>query len=158
MFAEEVEEVLKQHPGIADAAVLGVSDERLGRKVVALLRAGERPPSEEELHTHARAHLAGYKVPKHMAYVDSLERADNGKLDHRRLTGIAESKWGRPRLTRTGGRSPDRLPGFPRRPGKAAAERDTPPHGGEIPGERGQRAAHGKDGTGSHLPPLGKPA
>ncbi|MET8221041.1 AMP-binding protein [Streptomyces hirsutus] len=94
VFAEEVEEVLKQHPGIADAAVLGVSDERLGRKVVALLRAGERPPSEEELHTHARAHLAGYKVPKHMAYVDSLERADNGKLDHRRLTGIAERKWG----------------------------------------------------------------
>ncbi|MFF9221914.1 AMP-binding protein [Streptomyces viridosporus] len=94
VFAEEVEEVLKQHPGIADAAVLGVSDERLGRKVVALLRAGERPPSEEELHTHARAHLAGYKVPKHMAFVDSLERADNGKLDHRRLTGIAENKWG----------------------------------------------------------------
>ncbi|WP_406729929.1 hypothetical protein WJ438_37595 [Streptomyces sp. GD-15H] len=104
MFAEEVEEVLKQHPGIADAAVLGVSDERLGRKVVALLRAGERPPSEEELHTHARAHLAGYKVPKHMAFVDSLERADNGKLDHRRLTGIAESKWG------TATPDPDRQP------------------------------------------------
>ena len=94
VFAEEVEEVLKKHPGVADAAVLGVSDERFGKKVVALVQPGYDAPSPDDLKAHVRSHLAGYKVPKHLAYVESLERGANGKLDHRRLTEIAENKWG----------------------------------------------------------------
>lgn len=66
---------------------------------------------------------------------------------------------GRPRLTRTGGRSPDRFPGFLRRPGKAAGtERDPPRTAARLRASAGGGPPHGEDGTGSHLPPLGKPA
>ena len=94
VFAEEVEEVLKKHPSVVDVAVLGVPDDRLGKKVVALLEVSGERPSVEDLVSHARQHLAGYKVPRDVAFVDSVQRGANGKLDHRQLAIIAEKKWG----------------------------------------------------------------
>lgn len=94
VFAEEVEEVLKKHPAVVDAAILGVPDDRLGKKVVALLEVSGERPSVEDLVSHARRHLAGYKVPRDVAFVDSVQRGANGKLDHRQLAIIAEKKWG----------------------------------------------------------------
>ncbi|MEO3787239.1 AMP-binding protein [Actinocorallia sp. B10E7] len=94
VFAEEVEETLKTHPGVADAAVLGVPDERFGTKVVALLVAAGPAPDPAELQAHVRERLAGYKVPRHLGFVPSLERGANGKLDHRRLTELATQRWG----------------------------------------------------------------
>ena len=94
VFAEEVEEVLKKHPAVLDAAVLGVSDDRLGKQVVALVEVlGERPLAED-LVAHTRLNLAGYKVPRDVAFVDSVQRGANGKLDHRQLAIMAEKKWG----------------------------------------------------------------
>jgi 3-oxocholest-4-en-26-oate---CoA ligase len=93
VFAEEVEEVLKKHPSVIDAAVLGVPDERLGAKVVALLEISGVPPSIDDLVGHARQHLAGYKVPRDVAFVDSVQRGANGKLDHRTLASIAAKTW-----------------------------------------------------------------
>lgn len=93
VFAEEVEEALKKHPGVADAAVLGVPDERLGKKVVALVEVAGDTPSVDELITHTRSLLAGYKVPREMGFVDTVARGANGKIDHRALTDIAEKKW-----------------------------------------------------------------
>ncbi len=94
VFAEEVEEALKTHPGIIDAAVVGVPDERFGAKVVALLVAADGEPDPAALQAHVRERLAGYKVPRHLGFVTSLERGANGKLDHRRLTALAEQRWG----------------------------------------------------------------
>lgn len=99
VFAEEVEEVLKRHPAVADAAVLGIPDERFGRRVVALVELSpgvHEAPREADLVTHARGRLAGYKVPRHVAVVPSVGRGANGKLDHRRLTELAEKKWSNP--------------------------------------------------------------
>jgi fatty-acyl-CoA synthase len=93
VFAEEVEEVLKRHPAVADAAVLGIPDERLGRKVVALVEATGEPPAIEELISHVRTHLAGYKIPRQIGLVDTVGRSANGKLDHRLLASLAEEKW-----------------------------------------------------------------
>ena len=86
VFPEEVEEALKTHPAVADAAVLGVPDERYGQAIVALVEptAGGRP-DPEELIVHVKERLAGYKAPKLVHVVESIERAPNGKLDYRRL-------------------------------------------------------------------------
>jgi fatty-acyl-CoA synthase len=86
VFPEEVEEALKTHPAVADAAVLGVPDERYGEAIVALVEpgAGARPDAEE-LIVHVKERLAGYKAPKVVHVVDSVVRAPNGKLDYSRL-------------------------------------------------------------------------
>ncbi|MFG1858291.1 AMP-binding protein [Actinomadura geliboluensis] len=93
VFAEEVEEVLKKHPAVADAAVVGVPDDRLGKKVVALVEVAGEEPAAEDILAHARSMLAGYKVPREIGFVDTVGRGANGKLDHRSLAALAEKKW-----------------------------------------------------------------
>ena len=65
VYPEEVEEVLKLHPTVADAAVVGVPDERFGEAITALVEphAGDAV-DEAALIAHVKAHLAGYKAPK----------------------------------------------------------------------------------------------
>ncbi|HMC79340.1 MAG TPA: acyl-CoA synthetase, partial [Acidimicrobiia bacterium] len=73
VFPEEVEEALKTHPAVADAAVVGVPHERYGQAIVALVEpAGGPRPDPEELVVHVKARLAGYKAPKLVAVVDSV--------------------------------------------------------------------------------------
>lgn len=93
VFPEEVEEVLKQHPAIADAAVVGVADVRFGQSVVALVEPAGATLPTEVIHAHARERLAGYKVPKLISAVDSVNRAANGKLDHKQLAEVAARVW-----------------------------------------------------------------
>src|SRR5439155_375422 len=65
VYAEEVEQVLRRHPAVYDAVVVGTPDERFGERVTALVqpRSGARP-SAEELVAFAAQHLARYKLPK----------------------------------------------------------------------------------------------
>jgi fatty-acyl-CoA synthase len=88
VYPEEVEEVLKLHPAVHDANVVGVPDERWGQAVTALVsRAGGAPAAdgdlEAELVRHAKVHLAGYKCPKRVLVVDRIVRGPNGKADYR---------------------------------------------------------------------------
>jgi O-succinylbenzoic acid--CoA ligase len=77
----EVEAVLADHPGIAEAAVVGREDPEWGQAVEAVLvAAGPEPPGEEELRRHCAATLAAHKVPKRFAFVDELPRTESGKL------------------------------------------------------------------------------
>ena len=85
IFPEEVEETIKRHQGVTDAAVLGVPDEQFGQKVVALVQAGHAEVSEALIRDHVRKHLAGFKVPRRVWFVPSLERTPSGKLDYIRL-------------------------------------------------------------------------
>lgn len=93
VFPEEVEEVLKTHPAVEDATVVGVPDDRFGQAIAAAvqLRGGERTDSER-LIDHVKARLAGYKTPRHVLIVDSVGRAANGKADY---AGVQQrvSKW-----------------------------------------------------------------
>ncbi|HEY2427354.1 MAG TPA: acyl-CoA synthetase [Acidimicrobiales bacterium] len=84
VYPEEVEGVLKSHPDILDAVVVGVPDERWGERVVAVVTT--RPgsdPTLEDVQGHARQHLAGYKVPRQLCPVDEMVRSPAGKADYR---------------------------------------------------------------------------
>lgn len=85
VFVEEVEEVLRAHPAIADALVIGRPSERWGEEVVALvsLREGAPGADPEELRAHCSAVLAGYKTPKEFKVVEQVRRLGNGKADYR---------------------------------------------------------------------------
>jgi o-succinylbenzoate---CoA ligase len=82
----EVEEVLRGHPGVEDAAAVGRADPEWQEAVAAVvvLRDGARV-SEEELRTHCAGELARYKVPKRFEFVSELPRTASGKLLRREL-------------------------------------------------------------------------
>jgi acyl-CoA synthetase (AMP-forming)/AMP-acid ligase II len=97
VYPEEVEEVLKRHPSIADAAVVGVPDERFGEAITALVEVllGQRLDAADVI-AHVKTHLASYKAPKRVIQVETIGRAANGKLDYRRLKAEAERQVGVP--------------------------------------------------------------
>jgi O-succinylbenzoic acid--CoA ligase len=82
----EVEEVLRSHPGVEDAAAVGRADPEWQEAVAAVvvLRDGARV-SEEELRIHCAGELARYKVPKRFEFVSELPRTASGKLLRRAL-------------------------------------------------------------------------
>ncbi|MBX9388339.1 fatty acyl-CoA synthetase [Streptomonospora nanhaiensis] len=75
----EVEDVVYQHPAVAEAAVIAVPDERWGEAVTAVVVLKE-PVAEEELIEFVRARLAGFKTPKRVHVVDDLPKNASGKL------------------------------------------------------------------------------
>ncbi len=79
----EVEEVLLEYQGIAEAAVVGAVHEELGEAIVALVVGSVRESGDIEtaLLAHCRAQLPAYMVPKAIVVVDALPRNPNGKLD-----------------------------------------------------------------------------
>jgi len=105
VFAEEVEQVLTDHPAVADAIVTGRPSERWGQEVVAVLaaRPGVAPPADDELRAHCRASLAGYKVPKAFVWVDRVQRSPAGKADYAWARAVAGEAPGRPAPDRAGG-------------------------------------------------------
>ena len=92
VYPEEVEECLKLHPSVHDAAVVGVPDERFGEAINALVEPNPGASIDpDELIEHVKQHLARYKAPKAVYEIASIGRAVNGKLDYRALKAIAES-------------------------------------------------------------------
>jgi acyl-CoA synthetase (AMP-forming)/AMP-acid ligase II len=95
VYPEEVEESLKTHPSIADAAVVGLPDDRFGQSVTALVELlPGRAFSEDDVIAHVRQHLAAYKAPRRIVVVPTVNRASNGKLNYRELTELAASALG----------------------------------------------------------------
>jgi acyl-CoA synthetase (AMP-forming)/AMP-acid ligase II len=86
VYPAEVEGVLFTHPAVADCVVVGTPDRRWGEAVTALVvLAGPATVTEQDLVEHVGAHLAGYKKPKAVLFVDSLSRSPSGKLSMRTL-------------------------------------------------------------------------
>jgi acyl-CoA synthetase (AMP-forming)/AMP-acid ligase II len=82
VFPEEVEMVLKAHPSVFDAVVVGVADERFGQRVAAVVapRAGH-VVDVEALERHCRTRLADFKVPRRVVSVPEVRRRPSGKID-----------------------------------------------------------------------------
>ncbi len=83
IFPEEVEAAIKSHPDIFDAIVVGIPDDRFGERVAAVVhpKDGHAAPSIEDLQTHCRAQIAGYKIPRQMLVVEEIPLTAAGKPD-----------------------------------------------------------------------------
>lgn len=93
VFPEEVESVLKGHPAVFDAVVVGVPDEKWGQHVGAVIAVREGVElTFEDLDTHARKEIAGYKVPRSIWIVDSVKRNPAGKADYRWAKEVSETE------------------------------------------------------------------
>ena len=80
VFPKEVEDVLAEHPAVAEAAAIGVEDEKFGQRLRAFVvcRSG-REVSEQELKDHVKSNLARYKVPREVVFLDELPRNPTGQ-------------------------------------------------------------------------------
>jgi fatty-acyl-CoA synthase len=87
IYPREIEDVLFVHPAVAQAAVVGVPDERWGEVVVAYVRTapGHEQPTPEELRAHCRDDLAPFKTPLHWVFVDEFPLTPSGKIQKFRL-------------------------------------------------------------------------
>ncbi len=86
VYPAELESVLHGHPAVAEAAVIGVPDDKWGEvgRAIVVLKPGQTV-SEEELLAYMQGRLAKYKVPKSVIYVSELPKTAIGKLDKKRL-------------------------------------------------------------------------
>jgi long-chain acyl-CoA synthetase len=81
VYPAEVENALMKHPGVADVAVIGVPDEKWGEVGKAMVvKAEGQEPTEAEIIAFAREHLAGFKVPKSVDFIDEVPRNPTGKM------------------------------------------------------------------------------
>jgi len=78
-----------------DCLVVGISDERFGERVVAVLSQTSDSADELQLMEHCREHLAGYKLPKNLLLVEVVQRAPNGKADYKWAKQTALEMLGR---------------------------------------------------------------
>ena len=93
VYVEEVERVVKTHPAILDALVVGRPSDRWGQEVTAIvsLREGESAPTVDALRAHCAPHLAGYKLPRAIVVAPAIIPLANGKPDYAWAKEIARS-------------------------------------------------------------------
>ena len=81
VYAQEVEDVLRNHPAVFDCALIGVEDDRFGEAVAAAIVLNEGCElSDEELIAYCRQNLPSYKKPRYVAFVDDLPHNVTGKI------------------------------------------------------------------------------
>ncbi|MEE1609738.1 AMP-binding protein [Microvirga sp. CF3016] len=95
VYPNEVEEVIVKHPGVMEAAVIGLPDEHSGEVVVAYVVRKDQALSVDELREFCRENLTGYKVPRRIEFRDTLPKTNVGKVLRRALK--EEVEQGQPR-------------------------------------------------------------
>ena len=89
----EVEETLRQFPGVVDACVCGVPDRECGQKIAAFILAPETArPSADDLRRHCFMHLSSYKVPESFFFDVTLPTTHSGKIARQQLVQAASNK------------------------------------------------------------------
>ncbi|TQK42852.1 acyl-CoA synthetase (AMP-forming)/AMP-acid ligase II [Streptomyces sp. SLBN-118] len=96
VYPEEVEQALKSHPDVYDALVAGVPDSRWGSHVAAVVqvRSGATAPTLDDIQSHCRTRLAGYKIPRQLVIAPEIQRSPSGKADYRWARTIATEAVG----------------------------------------------------------------
>jgi bile acid-coenzyme A ligase len=96
VFPAEVEAALTEHPGVADAVVIGLADREWGRRVHAIVSLDPSPAGDGldpiRLMAHCRERLSGPKVPKSIEIVDRLPRTEAGKLNRQDLAAERDTE------------------------------------------------------------------
>ena len=105
VYPIEVEKTLAAHPEVAEAAVIGVDDEKYGQRLAAfvVLTPGGVGGTADALKQHVRENLANYKVPREITILDELPRSSTGKIlraelarrgcsDHECATGLDDAQ------------------------------------------------------------------
>ncbi|UYA60299.1 Long-chain-fatty-acid--CoA ligase [Pectobacterium sp. F1-1] len=85
VYPTEIEDVISRHPKVSESAVVGVANEVSGEAVKAFVVRRDNSLTKEELITHCRRNLTGYKVPKEIEFCDDLPKSNVGKILRREL-------------------------------------------------------------------------
>jgi long-chain acyl-CoA synthetase len=90
VYPREIEEVLYEHPAVAEAAVIGIPHDLLGEEVGAavVLKKGESA-DPDELRDYVKARVAAYKYPRQIWLLDELPKGPTGKVQKRDITAPA---------------------------------------------------------------------
>ena len=93
VYPREIEEVLYEHPAVAEVAVIGVPDDKMGEEVAAavVLKKGEELDADE-LKSYVKEQVAGYKYPRKIWSVDELPKGPTGKILKREIEVPEEAK------------------------------------------------------------------
>lgn len=91
VYPQEVERVLLQHPAIEECAVVGIPDHKYGQAVaVAIVMRGGMELSSDEMTEFCRIHIAGYKIPRYVAFVKALPTNSANKIQKKDLQEKAQ--------------------------------------------------------------------
>nr|WP_244431595.1 AMP-binding protein [Segniliparus rugosus] len=86
VFPQEVEHLLTEHPDVFEVCVIGVDDDEFGKRLKAYVaKSPDSDLSQDDVQSYVKAHLARYKVPKEVMFVDKLPRNETGKVLRRVL-------------------------------------------------------------------------
>jgi long-chain acyl-CoA synthetase len=85
VYPNEIEDVVAMHPGVLEAAAIGIPDEKCGEAVRLVVVRTDATLTEEALRAHCRQHLTGYKQPRVIEFRASLPKSAVGKVLRREL-------------------------------------------------------------------------
>ena len=85
VFPNEIEDVVAMHPGVLEAAAVGVPNDKTGEAVKLVIVRKDPKLTEDEVRAHCRIHLTGYKQPRTIEFRDSLPKSPVGKILRREL-------------------------------------------------------------------------
>ena len=85
VFPNELEKVISLCPGVVECAAIGVPDEKQGEAIKVFVVKSDRSITEEQVASHCRQNLTGYKVPKYIEFRDELPKSNVGKILRREL-------------------------------------------------------------------------
>ncbi|MCK5335935.1 MAG: AMP-binding protein, partial [Gammaproteobacteria bacterium] len=85
IYPSEIENVVTEHPGVLEAAAIGIPDEKYGQVVKLYVVKKDPDITEELLHDYCKQNLTGYKIPKQIEFRESLPKSNVGKIIRREL-------------------------------------------------------------------------
>ncbi|TDJ64506.1 MAG: long-chain-fatty-acid--CoA ligase, partial [Proteobacteria bacterium] len=90
VYPSEIEDIVAIHAGVAEVAAIGVADDKTSEAVKIVVVRKDPDLDAQDLITHCREQLTGYKVPRHVEFVNELPKSNIGKI----LRRIVRERYG----------------------------------------------------------------